>query len=147
MEGVSFWGTICLNYFGFGLMQRLLLLGACTSVCNSRSSEAEVFFFKVLFHIKVTINVLQVQPSPTTGKFPFSSGMESRNSALMMEDLDKRKENALESMNSSSFSFKPVPETAPSLFPGATSRVISLSVSQMHSAQIFCLFPISELVC
>ncbi|XP_060187687.1 probable WRKY transcription factor 2 isoform X1 [Lycium barbarum] len=63
-----------------------------------------------------------VQPSPTTGKFPFSSGFESRNSGLMMEDPDKRKENALESINSSSFSFKPVPETAPSLFPGTTSR-------------------------
>ncbi|KAJ8542779.1 hypothetical protein K7X08_005302 [Anisodus acutangulus] len=63
-----------------------------------------------------------VQPSPTTGKFQFSSGIESRNSVLMMEDPDKRKENALESINSSSFSFKPVPETAPSLFPGSTSR-------------------------
>ncbi|CAN4102556.1 unnamed protein product [Withania somnifera] len=63
-----------------------------------------------------------VQPSPTTGKFLFSSGIESRNSALMMEDPDKRKEYALESINSSSFSFKPVPETAPSLFPGTTSR-------------------------
>ncbi|XP_049412642.1 probable WRKY transcription factor 2 isoform X1 [Solanum stenotomum] len=63
-----------------------------------------------------------VQPSPTTGKFLFSSGIENRNSALMMEDTDKRKDNALESINSSSFSFKPVPETAPSLFPGTTSR-------------------------
>lgn len=63
-----------------------------------------------------------VQPSPTTGKFLFSSGIDNRNSALMMEDTDKRKDNALESINSSSFSFKPVPETAPSLFPGTTSR-------------------------
>ncbi|CAN4103844.1 unnamed protein product [Withania somnifera] len=71
-----------------------------------------------------------VQPSPTTGKFLFSSGIESRNSALMMEDPDKRKENALESINSSSFSFKPVPETAPSLFPGTTSRVNQSNFSQ-----------------
>ncbi|TMX05811.1 hypothetical protein EJD97_015223 [Solanum chilense] len=63
-----------------------------------------------------------VQPSPTTGKFLFSSGIDNRNSALMMEDTDKRKDNALESINSSSFSFKPVPETAPSLFPGTNSR-------------------------
>ncbi|XP_010324195.1 WRKY transcription factor 2 isoform X2 [Solanum lycopersicum] len=71
-----------------------------------------------------------VQPSPTTGKFLFSSGIDNRNSALMMEDTDKRKDNALESINSSSFSFKPVPETAPSLFPGTTSRVNPSNFSQ-----------------
>ncbi|XP_009769738.1 putative WRKY transcription factor 2 isoform X2 [Nicotiana tabacum] len=73
-----------------------------------------------------------VQPSPTTGKFQFASGIESRNSTFMMEDPDKRKENALESINSSSFSFKPVPETASSLFPGATSR----SWLQVNSSNI-----------
>lgn len=124
--------TICLNHFAFGQMRLLLVLGTCKVVLLTRTLI--VLKLKVLLHVNASNNVLQVQPSPTTGKFQFASGIESRNSTFMMEDPDKRKENALESINSSSFSFKPVPETASSLFPGATSRVITHSHnSHIHS--------------
>lgn len=64
-----------------------------------------------------------VQPSPTTGKFAFGS---SSGLGAPYEN----KNNCYESINSS-FTFKPVEESRPSLFMGATSRVpTSSSLSQ-----------------
>lgn len=59
-----------------------------------------------------------VQPSPTTGKFPFASGGNGRSSIFMMEGPDKRKDDFFDNINTSSFAFKPAAESSPSLFLG-----------------------------
>nr|USN24506.1 WRKY transcription factor [Panax notoginseng] len=64
----------------------------------------------------------QVQPSPTTGKLPFTSSGNGRSSMFMMGEPDKSKDNFLENMNTSTFAFKPVAESSPSLFLGAVSK-------------------------
>ncbi|KAG9146794.1 hypothetical protein Leryth_005115 [Lithospermum erythrorhizon] len=63
-----------------------------------------------------------VQPSPTTGKFAFGS---SSGKGIP----DENKDNCFENI-SSSFTFRPVEESRPSLFMGATSRPTSSSISQ-----------------
>ncbi|CAK9148933.1 unnamed protein product [Ilex paraguariensis] len=64
-----------------------------------------------------------VQPSPTTGKFPFASIANYRNSTLHADVPSKSEDNFFEGVNTSSFAFKPVAESGPSLFPGATNKV------------------------
>nr|WCL15191.1 WRKY3520 [Atractylodes chinensis] len=56
-----------------------------------------------------------VQQSPTTGKFPFNfNGNASGRSSMMFSDSsDRNKDILFEDINSSSFAFKPVPESAP----------------------------------
>ncbi|XP_057474616.1 probable WRKY transcription factor 2 [Actinidia eriantha] len=56
-----------------------------------------------------------VLPSPTTGKFPFAPGGNNRSS-------DESKY-FFEDIHSSSFAFKPVAESHPSLFLGAASKI------------------------
>ncbi|XP_059666621.1 probable WRKY transcription factor 2 [Cornus florida] len=63
-----------------------------------------------------------VQPSPTTGKFSFVPNGSGRSSMFMTETSDKSKDNFLEDINNSSFAFKPVAESVPSLFLGAASK-------------------------
>ncbi|KAG5550889.1 hypothetical protein RHGRI_009356 [Rhododendron griersonianum] len=62
-----------------------------------------------------------VQPSPTTGKIPFAPGSSSRSSTLITESSDKSR-NFFEDISSSSFAFKPIAESSPSLFFGAASK-------------------------
>ncbi|KAL0407063.1 UNVERIFIED_CONTAM: putative WRKY transcription factor 2 [Sesamum latifolium] len=50
-----------------------------------------------------------VLPSPTTGKFSFAPSGNNQNSAMMTDDPDKGKENT--SGDTSSFAFKPIPES------------------------------------
>ncbi|XP_011097673.1 probable WRKY transcription factor 2 isoform X2 [Sesamum indicum] len=50
-----------------------------------------------------------VLPSPTTGKFSFAPSGNNQNSMLMSDDPDKGKENT--SGDTSSFAFKPIPES------------------------------------
>nr|GMD51255.1 probable WRKY transcription factor 2 isoform X1 [Ipomoea batatas] len=64
-----------------------------------------------------------VQSSPTTGKFAFPSIGDSRNSALFMGASDNNKETSFNNNDASSFAFKPVIETGPSLFPETISKV------------------------
>lgn len=64
-----------------------------------------------------------VQPSPTTGKFPFASSGSSRSSSMVTEFTDKNKDNFFGNMNSSSFAFRTTPESGPSLFFSTSNRV------------------------
>ncbi|KAM7499074.1 hypothetical protein LguiA_023488 [Lonicera macranthoides] len=60
-----------------------------------------------------------VQPSPTTGKFQFFPNGNCRSSSMFItEGLDKNKDNFFDNINNSSFAFKPVAESSPSLFLG-----------------------------
>ncbi|XP_031116173.1 probable WRKY transcription factor 2 [Ipomoea triloba] len=70
-----------------------------------------------------------VQSSPTTGKFAFPSIGDSRNSALFMGASDNNKETSFNNNDASSFAFKPVIETGPSLFPETISKVPPSSLS------------------
>nr|USN24514.1 WRKY transcription factor [Panax notoginseng] len=63
-----------------------------------------------------------VQPSPTTGKFSFAPSGNGRSSMFLMEGPEKSKDNFFENMNTSSFAFKPVTESSPSLFLGAGNK-------------------------
>ncbi|KAK3013351.1 hypothetical protein RJ639_008344 [Escallonia herrerae] len=63
-----------------------------------------------------------VQPSPTTGKFSFAPSGYGRSSMLMTEAPDKSKDTLFQNSNSS-FAFKPVAESTPSLFLGAVSKL------------------------
>jgi WRKY transcription factor 2 len=64
-----------------------------------------------------------VQPSPTTGKYQFVPTVNCRSSMFMTGNLEKNKDTSFfDNMNSSSFAFKPVPESNPSLFLGSTSK-------------------------
>ncbi|KAA8527138.1 hypothetical protein F0562_008633 [Nyssa sinensis] len=80
-----------------------------------------------------------VQPSPTTGKFLFAPNGNSRSSSFIAEAFDKSKDNFFEDINTSSFAFKPVAESAPSLFLGAASKQsfpsIEVSVRAENSYQ------------
>ncbi|KAL3508296.1 hypothetical protein ACH5RR_027697 [Cinchona calisaya] len=76
------------------------------------------------------------QPSPTTGKFGFLPSGCSRNSRVMTEFPDKGTENSFENMNSSSFAFKPIPESSPPLFFGASNEVNLTSLSQQSFPSI-----------
>lgn len=67
--------------------------------------------------------LLQAQPSPTTGKFSFLPNGNDRSSTLTSEVLDKNKDNFFEDIGASSFAFKPIVESNPSFFLGATNRV------------------------
>uniref|UniRef100_A0A5B6YMV3 Putative WRKY transcription factor 2 n=1 Tax=Davidia involucrata TaxID=16924 RepID=A0A5B6YMV3_DAVIN len=62
------------------------------------------------------------QPSPTTGKFPFAPNGNSRSSMLNTEASDKNKDNFFDDVNTSSFAFKTVAESVPSLFLGAANK-------------------------
>ncbi|XP_017253003.1 probable WRKY transcription factor 2 [Daucus carota subsp. sativus] len=75
-----------------------------------------------------------VQPSPTTGKFPFASGGNGRSSIFMMEGTDKRKDDFFDNIYTSSFAFKPAAESSPSLFlgGGASSNVPHQSLPGME---------------
>ncbi|KAA8523481.1 hypothetical protein F0562_009904 [Nyssa sinensis] len=63
-----------------------------------------------------------VQPSPTTGKFPFAPNGSRRSSTLTTEASDKSRDNFFEDANISSFAFKPIAESVPSLFLGAANK-------------------------
>ncbi|KAI8008882.1 putative WRKY transcription factor 2 [Camellia lanceoleosa] len=65
------------------------------------------------------------QPSPTTGKFAFPPSGNGRNSTLATEATDKSRDNFFEDINTSSFAFKPVAESSPSLFLGTTNQMAS----------------------
>lgn len=82
---------------------------------------------EVLFPIPIS---LQVQPSPTTGKIPFAPSSNSRGSTLITESSDKSR-SFFEDIGSSSFAFKPIAESSPSLFFGATSNVSM--IQKFHS--------------
>ncbi|XP_052178880.1 probable WRKY transcription factor 2 [Diospyros lotus] len=71
-----------------------------------------------------------VQPSPTTGKFPFAPSGDSKNPTLSTEATDKTKHNFFDSVNSSSFAFKPVAESGPSLFLGSANKITPNFVRQ-----------------
>ncbi|KAL7186846.1 hypothetical protein ACSBR2_028542 [Camellia fascicularis] len=73
------------------------------------------------------------QPSPTTGKFAFPPSGNGRNSTLATEATDKSRDNFFEDINTSSFAFKPVAESSPSLFLGTTNQVILLSLCVTHT--------------
>uniref|UniRef100_A0A5B6YME0 Putative WRKY7 n=1 Tax=Davidia involucrata TaxID=16924 RepID=A0A5B6YME0_DAVIN len=77
-----------------------------------------------------------VQPSPTTGKFLFAPYGNSRSSSLITEASDKSKDNFFEDINTSSFAFKPVAESAPSLFLGAASKITPTTLSQQSFPSI-----------
>ncbi|GFS41374.1 WRKY DNA-binding protein 2 [Actinidia rufa] len=64
-----------------------------------------------------------VLPSPTTGKFPFSLSGNGKNSTLAAEAPRKSKENLFEDADTSSFAFKPVAASGPSLSLGPTGKV------------------------
>ncbi|XP_021905874.1 probable WRKY transcription factor 2 [Carica papaya] len=64
------------------------------------------------------------QPSPTTGKFSFLPNGNDRSSTLTSEVLDKNKDNFFEDIGASSFAFKPIVESNPSFFLGATNRIV-----------------------
>ncbi|KAL6999008.1 WRKY Transcription Factor [Sarracenia purpurea var. burkii] len=70
------------------------------------------------------------QPSPTTGKFPFSLSGNGRNSSAT-EVPGKSKDNLFEDINTS-FAFKPFAEAAPSLFLGSTSKITPSNFPQQN---------------
>ncbi|KAL6975111.1 WRKY Transcription Factor, variant 2 [Sarracenia purpurea var. burkii] len=74
-----------------------------------------------LLESPVFLSNLPVQPSPTTGKFSFAPGGNTRSSTLITEPL-KGSKNFPEDINASSFTFKPVAASDPSLFSGAASK-------------------------
>ncbi|XP_059281984.1 probable WRKY transcription factor 2 [Lycium ferocissimum] len=80
----------------------------------------------ILLDSPVFLSNSLVQPSPTTGKFLFASGDESKSVTSMTEAVDKRKETASASNYSSSF-FNPIMET---------DRVNLSSLSQQRFPQI-----------
>nr|GEY00287.1 probable WRKY transcription factor 2 [Tanacetum cinerariifolium] len=56
----------------------------------------------------------QAQLSPTTGKFPFAPNTYGRSSMMFSDSSDRNKDKLFEDFNdTSSFAFKPVPESAP----------------------------------
>lgn len=60
---------------------------------------------------------MQVQPSPTTGKFPFVPNSSTRSLGLVSDGHDRSRENdLLEDNDSSSFAFKPIAELSSSFF-------------------------------
>lgn len=71
--------------------------------------------------LKTEPMLLQAQPSPTTGKFPFIPNGNGRSSTFMSEAPDKSKDNIFEDINTS-FAFKPVAESG-SFSLGATNKV------------------------
>ncbi|XP_057485682.1 probable WRKY transcription factor 2 [Actinidia eriantha] len=64
-----------------------------------------------------------VLPSPTTGKFPFSLSGNGKNSTLATEAPGKSTENFFEDADTSSFAFKPVAASGPSLSLGPTGKM------------------------
>ncbi|CAK9157812.1 unnamed protein product [Ilex paraguariensis] len=76
-----------------------------------------------------------VQPSPTTGKFPFATGSNNRNSMLNTEAPTKTKDNFFEDVTSS-FAFRPVAESGPSLFLGAAGKVTPSAHPQLSFSNI-----------
>ncbi|XP_027127653.2 probable WRKY transcription factor 2 isoform X1 [Coffea eugenioides] len=70
-----------------------------------------------------------VQPSPTTGKLGFLMSGSSRN-ATVTEFPDKSKENCFQNVNTSSFAFRPILESGPPLFFGASNRITSTNLPQ-----------------
>ncbi|KAK6149482.1 hypothetical protein DH2020_017007 [Rehmannia glutinosa] len=74
-----------------------------------------------------------VLPSPTTGKFTYDRSGNNLDSTSMTHNRDKGKENTFEDVNSSSFAFKPVAESAPfPYFNAADKSFPSFGVS-IHS--------------
>lgn len=61
-----------------------------------------------------------VQPSPTTGKFPFAQNGDG-SSMMFSDSSNKNKDNLFEDLNSSSFAFKPVPESVSKVNPAFMS--------------------------
>ncbi|CAH9135193.1 unnamed protein product [Cuscuta epithymum] len=64
-----------------------------------------------------------VQPSPTTGKFPFPLSGDIQNSSLCREASDKSKKFSFDNNNLSTFAFKQVVPTGTYLFPGTLNKV------------------------
>lgn len=83
------------------------------------------YFYHVLNCVSEPV-ALQVQPSPTTGKFSLVPNGDSRSLTLISEAPDRSKDNPFEDINTSSFAFKPITEPASSFFFGASSKVIIL---------------------
>ncbi|KAL3503703.1 hypothetical protein ACH5RR_038152 [Cinchona calisaya] len=76
-----------------------------------------------------------VQPSPTTGKFGFLRGGSSQN-LTTSEFSDRSKENYFENVNSSSFAFRPIPESGPSSLFGPSNRLMSTGLPQQSFPNI-----------
>ncbi|KAI5674610.1 hypothetical protein M9H77_14974 [Catharanthus roseus] len=84
----------------------------------------------------VFVNNSLVQPSPTTGKFQFVSNGNSRSSTVMTEFPDKSRETFFGNINPSSFAFRPMAESGPSLFFGTSNRVNPTSLPQQSFPSI-----------
>ncbi|KAF5732471.1 WRKY transcription factor 2 isoform X1 [Tripterygium wilfordii] len=70
------------------------------------------------------------QPSPTTGKFPFTTNGNNRSSIMIPEAADKSKDNFFEDMNTSSFAFKPPAELGSSSFFASMNKVPPAALRQ-----------------
>lgn len=66
---------------------------------------------------------LQVLPSPTTGQFLFAPG--GNNRAVNPDDV---KENTFQDVNASSFTFRPVAESAQFPYFNSANKVINLTL-------------------
>ncbi|KAF5727868.1 WRKY transcription factor 2 isoform X1 [Tripterygium wilfordii] len=73
------------------------------------------------------------QPSPTTGKFPFTTNG-NKSSIMIPEATHKSKENFFEDVNTSSFAFKPPAESGSSFFFASMSKVHPATLQQQFSS-------------
>ncbi|KAI4321753.1 hypothetical protein MLD38_035100 [Melastoma candidum] len=114
------------------LYQRSLKPLGRPSLSASESSTVACLSPTTLLDSPVFLSNSLVQPSPTTGKYPFFPNNSGKSSGLVSEASDWTKKSPFEDSSSSSFAFRPLGDSGGSSFFGSGSKMTQVMLPQ-HS--------------